>query len=94
MNRYLTGTTDQDIMNYMFGEDADFVEQYFGYIFQNMGDKAMWAPLWISEQRGIGKNWITLLMSKAMGMHNSRPNLKYKNVVSSFQIGSLDVSLL
>ena len=68
----------------MFGEDADFVEQYFGYIFQNMGDKAMWAPLWISEQRGIGKNWITLLMSKAMGMHNSRPNLKYKNVVSSF----------
>ena len=74
----------EEQLNYMFGEDADFVEQYFGYIFQNMGDKAMWAPLWISEQRGIGKNWITLLMSKAMGMHNSRPNLKYKNVVSSF----------
>ena len=71
-------------LNYMFGEDADFVEQYFAWIYQNMGEKCMWAPLWISEQRGIGKNWVSFLISKVFGLHNSKPNLKYKNVISRF----------
>ena len=74
----------EEQLNYMFGEDADFVEQYFAYIYQNMGEKVMWAPMWISEQRGIGKNWLTLLVAKVMGMHNCRPNLKFKNVISRF----------
>lgn len=74
----------EEQLNYLFGEDADFVEQYFAWIYQNMGEKSMWSPLWICEARGVGKNWITLLMAKVFGMHNSRPNLKYKNVISRF----------
>ena len=74
----------EEQLMYMFGSDADFMEQYFAWCFQNMGEKAMWAPIWISEQRGIGKNWVTNLICKAYGMHNAKPNLKYKNVVSKF----------
>ena len=60
-------------LNYMFGEDADFVEQYFAWIYQNMGEKCMWAPLWISEQRGIGKNWVSFLISKVFGLQVLHP---------------------
>ena len=70
---------------YMFGpDDWDVVEQYFAWCLQNLGEKAMWVMLWISEQRGIGKGWLTYMLAKMYGIKNIRPNLKYKNVTGKF----------
>jgi hypothetical protein len=63
---------------------ADNIEQYIAWCFQNQGDKAMWAPLWISPKKGIGKNWITNLLGECYGLRNFKPNLKYKHVVGKF----------
>ena len=68
----------------MFGEDWEVVEQYFAWCLQNLGEKVMWAMLWISEQRGIGKNWLTRILTKIYGLHNCRPNLKYRDVTGRF----------
>ena len=59
-------------------------EQYFAWCLQNQGDKANWAPLWISTARGIGKNYVTRILTECYGLKNIRPNLKYKNVVGRF----------
>jgi hypothetical protein len=59
-------------------------EQYFAWCFQNQGDKANWTPLWISVARGIGKNYVTRILTECYGLKNIRPNLKYKNVVGKF----------
>ena len=70
---------------YMFGpDDWDIVEQYFAWIIQNLGEKAMWSMLWISEQRGIGKGWLSNMITQMIGIKNCRPNLKYKNVIGRF----------
>jgi hypothetical protein len=63
---------------------ANNMEQYFAYCYQNQGTKAMWAPLWISPKKGIGKGWITELLHRIYGKNNFRPNLKYKSVTSNF----------
>jgi hypothetical protein len=63
---------------------ADNIEQYIAWCFQNQGDKAMWAPLWISPKKGIGKNWITNLLGECYGLRNFKPNLKYKHVTGKF----------
>ena len=68
----------------MFGNDWDFVEQYFAWCLQNLGDKAMCAMLWVSEQRGIGKNWLTRILTEIYGLKNCRPNLKYRDVTGRF----------
>ena len=68
----------------MFGEDFEVVEQYFAWVIQNQGEKAMWCMLWVSEQRGIGKGWFSYLLAQMLGPKNVRPNLKYKNVVGKF----------
>ena len=44
----------------------------------------MWCPLWISTARGIGKNYLTRILTDLYGIKNIRPNLKYKNVVGRF----------
>ena len=59
-------------------------EQYFAWCLQNQGDKANWTPLWISTARGIGKNYVTRILTDCYGIKNIRPNLKYKNVVGKF----------
>ncbi len=63
---------------------AHAAEQYFGYCYQNQGEKTMWCPLWISPKKGIGKNWITNLLGQIYGLKNFRPNLKYKHVIGKF----------
>ena len=63
---------------------ADNIEQYLGWCLQNQGDKAMWAPLWISPKKGIGKNFITNLVGDSFGLKNYKPNLKYKHVIGKF----------
>jgi hypothetical protein len=63
---------------------AENIEQYIAWCFQNQGDKAMWAPLWISPKKGIGKNWITNLLGECYGLRNFKPNLKYKHVTGKF----------
>ena len=63
---------------------ADNIEQYIAWCFQNQGDKTMWAPLWISPKKGIGKNWITNLLGECYGLRNFKPNLKYKHVTGKF----------
>ena len=60
------------------------MEQYFAWCLQNQGSKAMFAPLWISPKKGIGKNWITNLVGQCYGIRNFRPNLKYKHVIGKF----------
>ena len=65
-------------------ERAENIEQYIAWCFQNQGDKAMWAPLWISPKKGIGKNWITNLLGECYGLRNFKPNLKYKHVTGKF----------
>ena len=63
---------------------AHNMEQYFAYCLQNQGTKALFAPLWISVKKGIGKNWITNALSECFGLKNFRPNLKYKHVIGKF----------
>ena len=63
---------------------ADSIEQYIAWCLQNQGDKAQWAPLWISPKKGIGKNWITNLLGECYGLRNFKPNLKYKHVTGKF----------
>ena len=63
---------------------AENIEQYIAWCFQNQGEKAMWAPLWISPKKGIGKNWITNLLGECYGLRNFKPNLKYKHVTGKF----------
>ena len=46
------------------------MEQYFAWCLQNQGSKAMFAPLWISPKKGIGKNWITNLVGQCYGIRN------------------------
>jgi hypothetical protein len=65
-------------------ERAENMEQYIAWCFQNQGDKAMWAPLWISPKKGIGKNWITNILAESYGLKNFKPNLKYKHVTGKF----------
>ena len=65
-------------------EAAHAAEQYFGWCVQNQGEKAMWAPLWISPKKGIGKNFITNILGQVYGLKNFRPNLKYKHVIGKF----------
>ena len=65
-------------------ERAHQNEQYFAWCLQNQGDKANWTPLWISVARGIGKNYVTRILTECYGLKNIRPNLKYKNVVGKF----------
>lgn len=65
-------------------KNADDAEQYFAWCFQNQGEKAMWAPLWISPNKGIGKNYITNLLGSCYGLQNFKPNLKYKHVTGRF----------
>jgi len=65
-------------------ERAHQNEQYFAWCLQNQGDKANWSPLWISLARGIGKNYVTRVLTECYGLKNIRPNLKYKNVVGRF----------
>ena len=79
-----TFTHWREQLDYMFGEDADVFEQWLGWIVQNQGEKCMWAPLIISERRGVGKGWLTYIIKKILGQHNVRPNLKYKNVIGRF----------
>ena len=63
---------------------AHNMEQYFAYCLQNQGTKALFAPLWISPKKGIGKNWITNALGECYGLKNFRPNLKYKHVIGKF----------
>jgi len=65
-------------------ERAENMEQYMAWCFQNQGEKAMWAPLWISPKKGIGKNWITNILGECYGLQNFKPNLKYKHVTGKF----------
>jgi len=76
----------KDTMEDVFdsAERADAIEQFFAWCFQNQGEKAMWAPLWISPKKGIGKNWITNMLGECYGLQNFKPNLKYKNVTGKF----------
>jgi hypothetical protein len=60
------------------------MEQYFAYCLQNQGTKALFAPLWISPKKGIGKNWVTGAIGECFGLKNFRPNLKYKHVIGKF----------
>ena len=75
----------ENLENMFEDQDRSFeTEQYLAWCLQNQGDKAMWCPLWISTARGIGKNYLTRILTDLYGIKNIRPNLKYKNVVGRF----------
>lgn len=76
----------KDTLNDVFDSEtrAYNMEQYFAWCLQNQGSKTLFAPLWISPKKGIGKNWITNLVGQCYGIRNFRPNLKYKHVIGKF----------